>query len=574
MNGHSVNQVFAIAGAPDGTVWLASAKNGLIKVSNGKAKLVSIPNLPTDQEVSQILCARSGVLWVGFYNGAVAMLEGDRLTRFGPGNGLAAGIVQAFFEDVEGALWVGTSEGLSRFRHGQWTTWSRKLGIPQGGVHAIVDDSRGSLILLGARAVFRILPAPLKMSLDGSPQPLLITRIGSGESVVLQNRGTMAGPQVTKSADGRVWVGTNDGVVVFDTAKPRRSESGPPVFIERASLDGRALNTDPSQVAIFRGRELELEYTALDLSNPEGVRFLYRLKGLDPAWKDGGPQRQIRYANLRPGDYRFELRAANAGGTWNQEGAAWSFRVAPYFYQTLWFATLCGACAIALAWAVYKYRVERLSERFQVVLAERSRLARELHDTLLQGFSGVLFQLEAAMRQFDSEPETSRQRINRALIQADESMQEARQTITLMRSPRQDDFRFDEILTEAGEQLTSGTSIAFESVTSGQPELLPYDVQWNLYALSREAIHNAIKHAQPEKITLRMSYQPRLFRVVVEDNGIGFDGSVRGGPKNRFGLLSMRERATHIGAEFAIRSEPGSGTRIEVAVRVRKSSFS
>jgi ligand-binding sensor domain-containing protein len=567
--GAPLDRVFAITGDPGGTVWLADGKNRLFAIRNGVARALSIPGA-NNKQIHQLQVDRHGRLWVGFYQGGVASLNGGSTKFYGAQDGLTGGPVQAIYEDRTGAIWVGTGAGLSRFRNGSWTAWTAHHGLPEGGVQAIVEDNRDGLWLATGNGLLRLGMAELNQTPDGSPRHLTFAQYGPGDGLRLANTFSMMGPRLARSEDGRLWICTEDGIAIVDPARIRSNPLPPPVVIEQILVDGRPVGIDSASEIAFRGRELQIAYTGLSLTVPERVRFRYKLDGFDRTWTDAGTRRNVVYVNLPPGRYRFHVIACNNDGVWNPSGAGLAFRLAPYFYQTNWFAVSCAGVLALLIWGFHRLRVRRLVSRFQLVAQERARVTRELHDSLLQGFSGVVYQLEAAARLFESNPELSKERLERAIDQADRSLGETRRTIMSMRLPALEDHTLPEALSAIGAQLTKGTPITFHLTVRGVIRQLRYDVQANIYLIGREAITNAVNHAAARRILAQMTYSEGEVRLTVLDDGSGFDPGAAMEKKDHWGVAGMRERANQIGASFTLESALGRGTKIGVSVECQK----
>ena len=567
--GAPLDRVFAITGDPSGTIWLADSNNRLLAIRNGVARVLSIPGVE-NRRIYQLQIDHHGRLWVGFYQGGVVSLKGDSAKFYGAQDGLTEGPVQAIYEDRTGAIWVGTGAGLSRFRNESWTTWTAQHGLPEGGVLAIVEDRRDGLWLATGNGLLRLGMAELDQTPDGSPRHLTFAQYGRGDGLRLASTASMTGPRLARSGDGRIWVRTEDGIAVVDPAGIRSNPLPPPVVIEQILVDGRPVEIHSASEIAFRGRELQIAYTGLSLMVPERVRFQYKLDGLDRTWTDAGTRRNVVYVNLPPGRYRFHVIACNNDGVWNTSGAGLAFRLAPYFYQTTWFAGSCVGVLALLIWGFHWLRVRRLVARFQLVAQERARVTRELHDSLLQGFSGVVYQLEAAARLFESNPELSKERLERAIGQADQSLGETRRTIMSMRLPALENHTLPEALSAIGAQLTKGTPISFRLTVRGVIRQLRYDVQANIYLIGREAITNAVNHAGPRRIIAQMMYSEGEVRLTVLDDGSGFDPEAAMAKEDHWGIAGMRERANQIGASFTLESALGRGTEIGVSVECKK----
>jgi len=568
-DGAPLDRVFAITGDASGTVWLADTKNRLLAIRNGVARALSIPGAETKQ-IHQLQIDRHGRLWVGFYQGGVVSLKRDSAKFYGAEDGLTGGPVQAIYEDRTDAIWVGTGAGLCRFRNGSWTAWTAHHGLPEGGVQAIVEDNRDGLWLATGNGLLRLGMAELNQTPDGSPGHLAFAQYGPGDGLRLANTFSMMGPRLARSDDGRLWICTEDGIAIVDPARIRSNPLPPPVVIEQVLVDGRPVEINSASEIAFRGREMQITYTGLSLVVPERVRFHYKLDGLDRTWTDAGTRRNVVYVNLPPRRYRFRVIACNNDGVWNTSGASLAFRLAPYFYQTTWFAVSCGGVLALLIWGFHLLRVRRLVSRFQLVAQERARVTRELHDSLLQGFSGVVYQLEAAARLFESNPELSKERLEHAINQADQSLGETRRTIMSMRLPALENHTLPEALSVIGAELTKGTPTTFHLTVRGLIRQLGYDVQANIYLIGREAITNAVNHADARRILAQMTYSEKEVRLTVEDDGSGFDLEAAAAKKDHWGVAGMRERANQIGASFTLESAPGRGTKIAVSAECRK----
>ncbi len=567
--GAPLDRVFAITGDPSGTIWLADSKNRFLAIRNGVARALSIPGAE-NKRIYQLQADRQGRVWVGFYQGGVVSLKGGSAKFYGTQQGLTGGPVQAIYEDRTGAIWVGTGAGLNRIRNGSWTAWTAQHGLPEGGVQAIVEDNRDGLWLATVNGLLRLSMEGLNQTPDGSPRHLTFAQYGPSDGLRLANAISMYGPRLARSEDGRIWIRTDDGIAVVDPARIRSNPLPPPVVIEQILVDGRPVDINSASEIAFRGREVQIAYTGLSLTAPERVRFRYKLDAFDRTWTDAGTRRNVVYVNLPPGRYRFHVLACNNDGVWNTSGAGLAFRLAPYFYQTTWFAASCVGVLTLLIWGFHWLRVQRLVSRFQLVAQERARVTRELHDSLLQGFSGVVYQLEAAARLFDSNPELCKERLERAINQADQSLGETRRTIMSMRLPALEDHTLPEALSAIGAQLTKGKPITFHLTVRGLVRQLRYDVQANIYLIGREAITNAVNHAEARRIHAQMMYSEREVQLTVEDDGSGFDPEAAKEKKDHWGVAGMGERAKQIGASFTLESAHGRGTKIVVSVESKK----
>ena len=380
----------------------------------------------------------------------------------------------------------------------------------------------------------------------------------------------MTHPRMARSSDGRIWVCTEDGVAAIDPARAERNPMLTPAVIEQVVADGKSYDPALGGEIGFRGHDLQIVYTGISLMAPERVRFQYRLANLDSNWTEAGTRRNAGYTNLRPGHYRFQVKASNSDGVWNTSVAEYPLRVDPYFYQTRWFAALCLGFTLLAVWSAHQLKVRRVVARMQLIAAERTRFSRELHDSLLQGFSGVVFLLEAASRQFETAPGLSKKRLDRALDQADQSLREAREMIGSMRIPALENNTLAEALRTTIEGMVSGLPVAFQFEVKGRAQPAPYNVEANLFLLAREAVTNCLNHASANRIRLELGFTPKELHVTIQDDGIGFDPEMAMAKTGHWGFRGMRERARVIGASFAVNTAEGRGTTIDVTVPWKK----
>ncbi len=546
---------------------MATGERGLATLRQGAIAPAVIPSLVVSG-IYQVAATRAGELWIGYYRGGVSVVSQGAVHSFDSKSGMAGGAVQAIFEDHAGSMWIGTTEGLSRYRSGTWTTWTERDGLPPGGILGVIEDQPGRLWLLTPTGL-AVLPAAAADGRGGGGVPRLTPTIyGPGDAIRMRPLAGRVNPRMALSPDGRIWFATVDGLAGIDPAAIRVNRVPPPVGIEELVVDGKR-GVPPGPGTQVRGRSVEVEYTALSLTLPETVRFRYMLEPVNKMWVEAGTTRRMAYASLSPGRYRFHVTACNGDGEWNPTGASFAFLIEPRFYQTGWFAVLVAASIGLAGFGLHRGRMRLLRSRFQLILQERTRLARDMHDTLLQGFAGAVYQMTAASRLMATAPERGQERLGKALEQADQSLSEARHMLSSLRLSALENRTLAEALQSAGEQITSGTAIRFERTVRGRERELPYEVQANLYIIAREAMSNAAAHAQPDRIALHLSYAVDGVSLTVRDTGKGFDLEAAETRHDHWGLAGMRERARQIGGTLTISSSPGHGTTVEATRKNR-----
>ena len=357
----------------------------------------------------------------------------------------------------------------------------------------------------------------------------------------------------------------------------------PPVHIEQITADRKTywqnLSGDPSSSSPKLPplvRDLEVDYTALSMVVPEKNRFRVKLEGWDSDWKDAGNERRTFYSNLPPRNYRFRVAACNNSGVWNEAGDTLDFSIAPAYYQTLWFRVACVAAFLGLLWALYELRVRQLAREFNLRLEarvnERTRIARDLHDTLLQSFHGLLLRFQAAYNQLATRPEEARKTLGNAIDEAAEAITEGRDAIQGLRSSTVETNDLALAVRTLGESLaadpTHPNSMAFSVGVEGTPRDLHPILRDEVYRIAGEALRNAFKHAHPHKIEVEIRYDERELRLRVRDDGNGMDSKVlnEDGRIGHYGVRGMRERAKLVGGKLDVWSEIGSGTEIELSI--------
>jgi signal transduction histidine kinase len=376
-----------------------------------------------------------------------------------------------------------------------------------------------------------------------------------------------------RGGDGRLWFVTTQGLVTIDPARIPRNDVAPPVRIVAIAHNGVRLR-DPASIELPAGTPgLQLDYTALSLTLPERVRFRYRLAGADLDWVDAGTRRQAFYTNLAPGTYRFQVIASNNDGVWNEEGASLDITIPPTFLQSVWFKLLLGLMALLFLGLVYLLRVRqvlgRVRSRFEVRIAERERIARELHDTLLQGMQALLLHVRVAANTIPEET-GARQPLEQALVHVQGVLVEGRDRVRDLRSG---DAATDlsEALAALAATLAVGSGKESRLTVEGTPRDLNPMVREELHRIAEEAIRNTVHHSGATTIDIVLDWHRRGLRMAVRDDGVGIPSPVleRGERPGHFGLTGMHERANRIAGRLTIAGAPGRGTEVSIMVPAR-----
>jgi len=528
-----------------------------------------------------------GGLWLGFHYGGVAYFKDGRIrAAYAGSDGLGEGRINSLRVDADGALWAATDGGLSWLKNGRITTLTSKNGLPCDAVHWSMEDDAGSVWLYMPCGLVRVARTGLaewaaaadKDKGGGDAKRIQATVFDTSDGVRTHGVGGGYGALVAKASDGKLWFLPFDGVSVFDPSHLPFNKIPPPVRIEQITADrndaSSAANGRVSLPALIR--DLKIDYTALSLVAPEKVLFRYKLEGRDGDWQDAGNRRQAFYTDLPPRNYRFRVVACNNSGVWNETGAFLDFCVAPAYYQTTWFRVSCVAAFLASLWGLYQLRLRQLAREFNAGLEarvnERTRIARELHDSLLQGFQGLMFRLQAVRDLLPGQASEAMQALDTALERGDKAIAEGRDTVSDLREPIMGDSDIAQALTALGEELAlqSGNGLVpcVRVLLEGKQRELNPMLRDEIYRIAREALRNAFRHARAQKIEAEITYSDSEFLLHVRDDGGGIDPEVanQGARAGHWGLPGMRERAKSFGGKLEVWSEHGAGTEIELSV--------
>ena len=528
---------------------------------------------------------RPGAIWIGT-RGGLSHLEDGRFSTLTMRDGLSSDVITALYQDQAGALWIGTNGGgLNRLSNGHVTPFpSTSTGLPEV-IHDIVEDGRGNLWLGAATGVYRVPRHQLENYASHSVTHLNVAAYGVADGMRI-NECSSGHPAAVRTADGTLWFATLRGISITNPEHQQENLLPPPVVIENVTVDDQPapmlfprkadkimVATPPAVVGVVKVQpgqaRLALHYAGLSFVAPARVRYRYRLEGFDPKWIDAGARRVAYYTNIPPGRYTFRVLAANNDGVWNDTGASVEIRVLPHLWQTWWFRTLLVLAVLLLSYQIYRMRVRNVELRFNAVLAERTRIAREIHDTLAQDIVGISVQLELVSRLLGSSVDAARTQLDAARGLVKSSLTEARSSIWNLRSAAgaADDLpaRMNRTFTQAAAQSTS--KVRFQ--VRGTYRAAPPAIEDQLLRVSQEAVNNAVHHANASTIDVTLSYDARSVQLSVDDDGAGFLHDevtfVQGG---HFGLKGMQERAAEIGGILRIDTQPAKGTRISLRVDI------
>ncbi len=562
----------AITQDGSGKLWISIVRQGVYRMTDGRwTPFGDLPGLPRATAIV-LTTDEAGRTWFGYTANRVALLAGDTVRLYTAHDGLSVGNVLAIH--VRGAhVWVGGDLGLAVLARGRFRPVMGKNGLAFRGTSGIVETPDGEVWLHGAIGISRIPAAEVRRVVDDSTYQvdyeLLDFRDGLN-GVAAQIRPQ---PTVIAATDGRLWFATNTAVAWLDPRAVPRNRVPPPVVIRRLTAGTTSYPIRPGLELPMHTTALRIEYTALSLSIPERVRFRYQLSGSDKEWQEVGGRREAMYTNLGPGAYRFRVIAANEDGVWNEAGAAFDFTIPPSFTQARWFFAVWVAALGGVVWLGYLARVRqvagRLRARYQAALVERTRIAQELHDTLLQGFTGITLQLRAIERFLEPRSHEGAEALKTVLASADTALRDARHMIWEMRAVELEERDLADALEHAA-RATTGSATELVFTVTGNRRGLPLAVETMFFRIGREAVLNAVKHAAPRRVRVDIEYGSRVLTLRVSDDGTGIapgamEAAARG---EHWGITGMRDRAQRAGGTLEISSEPGHGAVVSVALPI------
>ncbi len=599
--------IYSITGGP-GEVWVGRRRGGLTQLREEDGALQLGPTYTAADGLAPgvvyaVYRARDGSVWAGRLSGAVSRIQKGRVTTFTKANGLSADAVTTIEESPDGAIWVGTTGGLEALRNGNWRRYGGEEGLPPGRVNSLALDRDGVLWIGSSSGLFywagsqlesaRNTPDSLhgeiygvaaddvgnlwatterhvvnisRASLLGQSQtPAVLREFGMADGLP-STRGTRRDRSVIKDPAGRIWFSLQGGLCVVNPSLPAALAPAL-VTVESVTVDGRPLDTGPARRYPSNRQRVVFNFIGVSLAVPGRVRYRYILDGYDRDWSQPTESREAAYTNLPPARYTFRVMASNSEGLWNGAPASVALEVEPQLSETWWFR-VTGLCAAAAAiFAGFRYRIARahaaINLRFEERVRERSRIARELHDTLLQSFQGLMLRLQVVDDLLP--PGKAKEQLEQSLERGDQAIAEGRNAVHNLRSTPSSDLAH--ALQGAADELVCEGSPTFGLVVEGSARDLDPILRDEVYRIACECLRNAFKHAGAKSIEAELTYGERLFRLRVRDDGCGIPPEIQqAGRSGHYGLSGIRERARQTGCKLDIWSSAGSGTEIELTV--------
>jgi signal transduction histidine kinase/ligand-binding sensor domain-containing protein len=521
-----------IAADTQGGIWIGTRSAELVLFRNGALQRFPVNPDSKSPFANQVVAQPDDTVLVAFDDGLVGLRQG-KVQRMTTKNGLPCDEVMSFIQDKEKRWWLNTKCGVVEFSDQELERWwANPAAVIQTCIYDVLDGARPS-----ARPPFN---------------------------------------SAATSPDGRVWF-VNSGVVqMLDPSSLSQKALPAATYIESVIVDRKEFAATDHLKLSPHPRDLQIDYTSPTFLIPQKVKFRYRLSPYDRDWHEAGTRREAFYTDLPPGRYSFQVVACNSDGVWNEKGDTLEFSVAPAYYQSNWFRAVCAVLVLALVWAIYQMRVRQLRHEFALTLearvGERTSIARELHDTLLQSVQGLLLQLEVVSQIQLDRPVEAKEKLDRTIGRAAKAIAEGRDAVQGLRASTALTNDLAAAVNTLGEELATDPanqgSPAFRVTVEGEPRHLHPILRDEIFRITAEALRNAFRHAQARQIEVEIRYDNQQFRLRVRDDGKGIDSVVLSGqgPGGHYGLPGMRERAKLIGGKLVVWSEVDAGTEVELGI--------
>jgi signal transduction histidine kinase/ligand-binding sensor domain-containing protein len=563
----------AITEDRDGNIWanvVSNFQRRLLRIRDERVQ----EEMPLDPAVGNagfLAADRDSGIWMGDRSEKLVHYRKSGREVASLANGDKSFVNHSLVVASDNALWAATNKGLYRWKDGHASLLDSRNGLPCSNFLSAIVDNYGSLWINAACGILKIPSADLANWLRQPDSKVSVRVFDQFDGA--HASGNALQPNAAKSPDGRLWFVGSMFVQVIDPNRSFVNPIPPPVHIEEIVADQKSYSPH-ADIRLAPGpHDIEIRYTALSFTLPQRVRFRYMLQGQDKGWQDPGTRREAFYSNLAPGPYRFHVIACNSDGIWNETGAELTFVVSPAYYQTWWFRTLFALAALAALWFLYLFRLRQATAQIQARLGERmderERIARELHDTLLQGFQGLMLRFQAVMEEIpDNQP--ARSKMEKVLERADEVLLEGRDRVSKLRVEAKQGEDLSQAIAICGEELAREHSADFTMAIVGTPQPVDSVVLDDAYRIGREALVNAFRHSNASRIEGEITYDSVRLRLSIRDNGEGIHEEIlKKGRSGHWGMSGMRERAHNIGGQLNIWSNHGAGTEVELIIPAR-----
>lgn len=562
-----------------GNLWVSINRRGLFILRDGRWSIVAPPNVDPSQVMPVTASTdNEGTLWFGYRNNLIVTYARNGQRHWGTSDGLEVGHVTAMLHQTD-RTWVGGQRGVAFFDGHRF----QSLHLPDNGlfdnIYAILavpsktptNEDGYDLWLHGKGGIFQLSATELERAMADPQHQIRYRTYEVMAGLANDPHQVLPLPTAVRSKDGRLWFSTSNGVIWTDPARYEEKKAVPKAIIESLNVDGREPTLAELAQLGAESKRIEINYTALSLSSQQSLHFRYRLEGFDTDWQQVGPKRTAIYTGLGPGNYRFRVVASNPDGVLSTEEAVVSFRILPIFYRTPQFLLMCSVVLATILWSLHRFNMRRaaaqLSARLEERHSERERIARELHDTLLQSVQGLMLTFQAATEQIPGD-HPARSKMEGALDRADLALVEARDRVNDLRDSNEPGLNLIEAFSLITRDLEQESPTTFNLSTHGLPLALHPIVGEESYRIGCEAIINAFRHASAQTVEVRVIYTRHAFHLSVGDDGTGIDPQYL--PPNirprHWGVFGMLERARKIGGKLSIQRGLTRGTKVHLTV--------
>lgn len=562
--GLAQDHIYAIHENSDGSVWAGTLSAGLTHFQNGHFTTYTTASGLLSNTINAVAESADGTIWVATPNG-VNSFSGGQWRRYTGRDGLPPGDVNCLSADAHGVVWIGTSSGLAFLSKGSLQVPAETPALHEE-IFGIAEDRTGSLWLATAMHVLQVDRNKL-LQRTVADSDIREFSLADG---LLSTQGVKRFRSVVADPAGQIWVATSRGISFVDP-RPINFSSAPALpHVDSISADGRLYMAHEQLRIPTPHQRITLRYTALSLAVPQRTRFKYKLDNFDQDWSDPTAARQAVYTNLDSGTYRFRVIASNSEGLWNSSEATLQFNVAPEFWQTWWFRLSIFLALVLAGTVVFRLRVRKLAHewnlRFEERLSERTRIAQDLHDTLLQGLMSASMQLHVADERLGTDA-PAKPLVRRVLALMEQVVEEGRNAVQGLRASRDKFSDLEQAFSQVREEFSVKSETGFRVIVTGSPRPLQPLIGYELFRIGREALSNAFRHSRATDVEVEIEYASSQLRVLVRDNGSGIDPHLlETGRDRHWGLSGMKERTEKIGGKLRVLSNAGAGTEVEVTV--------
>jgi len=559
------NFVRAFVQGRDGSVWIATDE-GVSRWRDRGITSYRVGDGLAYFSTRSLLEDRRGDIWIGTDQG-LSRLHGDTFEHDGATEALKSEKIWAIHEDSDGGLWFGTrTGGLYRWRSGVLTHYTTAQGLSSNGIYELLEDDNNNLWISGPNGISAVSRKELDDIADHPKRPVALNLYGVSDGLETIQMCGGEKPAGVLTSQGEVWFPSSRGPVRVSIGSPIPSKPAP-VVIDQVIADGLEI---PATSDISLGPDnakLEIHYGVVLLRSQERIRFRYMLDGFDKGWSDASPTRVAYYTNVPPGHYWFRVAAFEMNNPEQVASASLGIVQRPHFYRTSWFLAVIVVLLAGCVLGVYQFRLGQMRARFRAVLSERNRLAREMHDTLIQGCASVSALLEAHTHMSQTQLEGGNELLDCARTQLRSTLEEARQAVWGLRSISESASEVGPMLAKVAQQFSREFAIPVHCSIAGRPFPLNQFTTHEVVMIAREALYNAIRHAQSKEVRLTVEFEEDQCNFRIADDGRGFEmKKLSDGSDEHYGLLGIRERVERIGGKFTLHSTIGTGTEITIEV--------